>query len=62
LKKRKKAETYRGGFEEDLRRMISFGRLRKKSMMCGGMVVVVVLTVVVEMSMVFFTQSVRITL
>jgi hypothetical protein len=26
--------------------MISFGRLRKKSMMCGGMVVVVVLTVV----------------
>jgi hypothetical protein len=42
--------------------MISFGRLRKKGMMCGGMVVVVVLTVVVEMSMVFFTQSVRITL
>jgi hypothetical protein len=27
-------------------------------MMCGGMVVVVVLTVVVEMSMVFFTESV----
>jgi hypothetical protein len=40
-----------------LRRMISFERLGKKSMMCDGVVVAVVLAVIVEMFLGnFFTQ------